>query len=171
MAKRPRSYEDDNCYSSKRFQIEHRVPMSRTPTSGWNYECLIDASTDSFQSKHLVMDYYHRQRLIDICYDIYDPRYGPYIYVHNGSELFHAVADACEQLAYERFISLLNLGYFYAGRSTSERNTLIVSEHILLHIEQSNNPRYDLYFEVEHKQVLKNHLECNQYGYIDHFQK
>ena len=147
--KRPRTYEDDYCYSSKRYQIHHRIPMQSPVMNELTYDDLIHSSTPFFRSKHLIMDYALQQWLKNFCY--HEVRYGPYIHVSIGSDLFYAVADACEDLAYSRFISILQDGYFYAGTSAIRRNTMIVSEEILLHIERSNRPGRDLFFEIELK--------------------
>ena len=133
------------------------------------YDYLIHFSTPFFRSKHLIMDYARQQWLLDICYNYL--RYGHYVHVSMDSDLLYAVGDACEELAHSRLISILEDGYFYAGTSAIRRNTIIVSETLLLHVEKSHLPGYDLYFEIERKKELKHHLGRDQYGNIDHFEK
>ena len=132
------------------------------------YDDLIHFSTPFFRSKHLIMDYAMQQRLLDMCY--YELRYGPYIHARIGSNLFYAVADACGDLAHSRLTSVLKYGYFWAGITESWRNTLIVSDKLLLHIERSHLPGR-IFLEIEFKKELKRHLGRDQYGKIDHFEK
>ena len=167
--KRPRTYEDDYCHPNKRYQIDYRIPIQSSVIKELTYDDLIHSSTPCFRSKHLIIDYARQQWLKDFCYN--ELRYGPYLHVSVGSDLFYDVADACEDWAHSRLISILQCGYFYAGTSAIRRNTLIVSEELLLHIEKSNLPGRDLFLEIEVKKELKRHLRRDHYGKIDHFEK
>ena len=132
-----------------------------------NYQELINSSTPAFQEKHLILNYRSQQRLIDMCH--YQLDYRSYMHVQYRSDCFYDVCDALGEIAKDRIFSILNTGHFQTGRCYCERNTIIVNEHLLLHIEKSNWSNYDLYFEIEEKRSLIPHLEYNEYGKIDHF--
>ena len=69
------SYEDDYCLSSKRYQINYRIPMQSSVINELTYDDLICSSTPFFSSKHLILDYTMQQWLINFCSN--QLRYGP----------------------------------------------------------------------------------------------
>ena len=168
MTKRRRSSEEEYSHF-KRFRACYDIPCIPRRSRGHiqNYEELIEASAPIFRRKHLILDHNIRRRLINICQ--FERRRGPYVHVQYGSNLFYSVADALEDSAYDRLLSILHWGGFYTGRWFSERNTIILSKNLLLHIERSSFSNFDLCFIIEETCITWN-LGYNECGFIDHFQ-
>lgn len=176
--KRGRSYgefDDDHFYPRKRY-----VPL-RNPVNDrviLDYQDLIESSTREFRSKHLILDFERRQRLLWICDDLLGPHYEKYFHTADYSELDQAVGYACKGLAGDRLVSIILDGYFTAGKFPAKTkfltNTLVVSarERMLVHIEKSNKPGYNLFIRIEQKRSsdsMSYHFSCDAKGNIDHF--
>ena len=87
---------------------------------------------------------------------------------------FRTVSNACHnKLAKQRLSSLLELGYFNVSGIEARRNTIVVSasEKILIHIERSISPRFDLWLRIERISSLDHRLARNRSGLIYHYQK
>ena len=177
--KRGRSYDEfdiDNFYNKKRCISAPNSSTDRIIRSG-HYPDLIESSTIDFRSKHLILDFKRRQHLLWICDDLLGPYYENYIHVADYSELDRAIDRACKGLAWKRLASITNHGYFPAGefgRYMAKTNTLIVSirELMLVHIEKSNIPGYNLFVRIEQKKSCDSmgyHFSCDAQGKIDHF--
>ena len=165
-----RHFDEDSFHNAKKFRSDSGNYGTQTCSGLFkNYDHLIKLSTPRFQSKHLIPDYGLQQRLLQICSYIIDQKYGPYIHAQKGSDLNYDISELLGDLAYERLLSIQETGYFYAGHSACRRNTIIVSENLLLHFEKSNWSNFDLFFEVEQTRRLSFHLGLNSCGEIDHF--
>ena len=171
--KRARSYDeyDDHFYPRKRY-----IPI-RNPTTNrviHDYEDLIESSTGYFRSKHMILDFERRMDLLWICDDLLGSYYEKCIHAASCTELVQAVDDACEGLALKRLNSIMKYGFFTAGDCPTDTNTLIVSarERMLVHIEKSNYPGYDLFIRIEQKKScdsMSYHFSCDATGKFDHF--
>ena len=124
------------------------------------------------------LDFERRQRLLWICDDLLGPHYEKYFHTADYSELDQAVGYACKGLAGDRLVSIILDGYFTAGKFPAKTkfltNTLVVSarERMLVHIEKSNKPGYNLFIRIEQKRSsdsMSYHFSCDAKGNIDHF--
>ena len=178
--KRSYDYNDEyyNSYlpGSKRYRTERFVPIRNPSTNSQilDYEDLIDSSTSDFQSKHLILDFQDRQRLLWLCDDLLGSKYEQFLHVPFCTELYDALENACRGQAWRRLRSILNHGFFNAGEYPAETNTLIVSarERMLCHIERSNFPGYALFVRIVQKKTCEGisyHLTCDGNGKIDHY--
>ena len=172
--KRARSYDefDEDCFHPRKRSVPIRNPA--TNRAILDYQDLIESSTSYFRSKHLILDFERRHRLLWICDDLLGPYYEEFFHVATHSELDRAVGRACKGLAWHRLTSISNHGFFTAGDFPAKTNTLIVSarERILIHIEKSNKPGYDLFIGIEQKKScdgMSYHFRCDSEGKIDHF--
>ena len=179
--KRARSYnnDDNNNYGRRPCPVERYVPI-RNPRANKNFEFyndLIDASTEEFASKHLITNEPSRKRLLHICEDKLGRYSEAYIHTTFDSETYKAVDEACRGLAWTRFRSIRNRGYFTVGEYGEfniGKNTLIVSSdlRIFLHLEKSNYPGYVLFFRIEQKRdfaEMMDHFKTDGDGKIYHF--
>ena len=176
-----RSYEhcNDNYYNShgnKQFKTELYVPIRNPSTQRKivDYEHLIESSTGDFYSKHLIGDLDNRLRLLWLCDELLGEKYERYLHVPCCTELYDAVERACTGLAWTRFRSILNQGYFFAGREIADTNTLVVSarDRMLLHIQESSWPGYKLFVRIEQKnscESMSRHFSFDAAGKIDHY--
>ena len=179
--KRARSYnnDDNNNYCRRPCPVGRYVPIRkpRTHTKFESYSDLIDASTDEFESKHLITDEPSRKRLFHICDDILGRNTEAYIHATFDDEIYKAVDDACRGIAWTRFRSIRNRGYFTVGEYGEfniEKNTLVVSSdlRIFLHLEKSNHRGYVLFFRIEEKRdfaEMMDHFKTDGDGKIYHF--
>ena len=164
MTKRARDFDEEYSQSKRLRTIDSYAPR-RNGVHVQNYDELYGMSTPDFRSKHLIGDCRLQQRLTDVCYF----ELKTYNYVAFGSNVYYDVSDAVGDLAYDRLYSIFHWGYFDCGHYNCHRSTIIVSNNLLLHIEKSNHPNYDLCFIVEETRCLNEHLDKNEYGLIDHF--
>ena len=170
MAKRSQDFDEEYSQSKRLRTIDGYEMFYAYRRSGehvQNCDELYRNSTPAFRGTHLIDNYRVQQQLIDICF--YELGRGPYVHVQYGSNLFHHVSDAIGDFAYERLISILNYGCFDSELSNCRRNTIIVSMNLLLHIERSSHPYYDICFILEQISCLTAHLDKNEYGSIHHF--
>lgn len=170
-------FDEDHFYPRKRYVP---LPSSATKRVILDYQDLIESSTSDFRSKHLILDFERRQRLLWLCDDLLGPYCEKYFHTTDYSELDQAVGDACRGLAWNRLVSIIIDGYFTAGGFPAGTkfltNTLIMSatyaHGMLVHIEKSNKPRYNLFIGIEQKKScdsMSYHFSCDARGNIDHF--
>ena len=172
--KRGRSYDE---FDEEDFQPRKRCVPFRNPVTKrviFDYQDLIESSTSDFRSKHMILDFDRRQRLLWICDDLLGPYYEDFFHVETDSELDQVVSRACKGMAWDRLVSISNNGFFTAGDFPAKTNTLIVSfrERMLVHLEKSNKPGYDLFMRIEQKKTfdgMNYHFSCDSKGKIDHF--
>ena len=143
-----------------------------------SYERIINSSTKAFKKRHLILDEEKRQELVKQCEARLGYGWGGFQFRLNSNDDFaKALYDACGTDAVERFESLRKYGYFTTSSSTrSKKNTLIVSETIVVTIEQGARRRAipnswtlvgrDLLVLIEKKSNLLPHLGFEIFHYI-----
>ena len=137
------------------------------------YDELIDSSTEEFASKHLLLHYPSRRRLMSICDYELGPDFQAFVHVPAcfSDDLYHALHYACQGLARRRLNSILDQGCFESGELI---NTLIVSTRprIFLHMQRSYRPGCDLWLKIEEKrsiEAMRDHFSFNDNNQIDHY--